>query len=486
MSQKILFLYPGKPLRDLANPRDDVVILDSQGWSFKNRNQPERKFLNIFDLEPSYKNFKQKEIMHRLRSVAPTWTRWTSGSDQTELLLREALIYIAYICEGLRYFRIKKVIFPTSISHHLDTAFIEIASSISNIPQIFLYCCPISPRLIPFIQRNSVADRIPLDIEFSNFDFKDSISDFLENKITGKIPRSSIYFGNKINRTPLIAVLCTYYLRFKSFASGVTRRLKKNEKTFFDVFPIYSTKEDQRLIWRQKRALDYYFKNCIGQSELTDFKKKAQQSKKPLPLIAAHFQPEATSFPEGGDLFNHIDIAIELRAIGYEGPIFYKEHFGSTLYFERVVGMTRVGMYRSEDYYKQLVRLGCVFLPLEMELCLDPMKNFWYVPVTIGGSIGIERSLVGLPTIYTGHPWYKGMPGMVPVEKALNFLNGSKCAAQSVNYSRQAQLFLQSFLSRKTLINALGIGTGKPISDDVSIKIFQNEFEVLLRELLKS
>ena len=396
------------------------------------------------------------------------------------------MIYVAHICEGLNHFKIKKVIFPTSISHHLDTALIEIASAICNVPQVFLYCCPILPRLIPFVQHQSIADRKPLDIKFSNFYFKDAIQEFVKNKEAGKTPKSAVYYIKKRNRNPFYAFLFTYYLRLRAIASFVKHKLNKTGKSFFDIFPTYSIKEEQKLVWRQKQALEYYSSNCLGEVEIANLKKNSQYNQKPLPLIAAHFQPEATSFPEGGELFNHIDIVIKLRQVGYEGPIIYKEHFGTTLYFEKIVGMLRVGMYRSVSYYKQLSKLGCVFLPSDMNLCLDPLENFWYVPVTIGGTIGVERSLAGFSTIYTGYPWYKGMPGMVPVEKAFSFLNSSNCAGQSIDCSTETKLFLHNFLSQKTLINVLGIGTGKPILDDVSLETFQKEFEYFLQMLLKN
>ena len=48
-------------------------------------------------------------------------------------------------------------------------------------------------------------------------------------------------------------------------------------------------------------------------------------------MIAAHFQPEATSFPEGENYYNHISINRKLRSLGYKEEIFYKEHPASQI-----------------------------------------------------------------------------------------------------------------------------------------------------------
>ena len=150
----------------------------------------------------------------------------------------------------------------------------------------------------------------------------------------------------------------------------------------------------------------------ISKKEIHTFRSQ----KKPFLLLAAHYQPEATSFPEGDKYYNHINIAMLLRKKKYKSNILYKEHPIIYKYLSKYIGLTKVGISRSATYLEILSDLGCKFLPTSFNLSLKD-DNDWYVPITITGTIAIERSLAGLHTIYTGNPWYKGLPGTIYIDE---------------------------------------------------------------------
>jgi len=103
-----------------------------------------------------------------------------------------------------------------------------------------------------------------------------------------------------------------------------------------------------------------------------------------------------------------------------------------------------------------------------------------FLPVTITGSVAVERALNGLHTIVTGYPWYLGLPGVIHLNdiKDLNNLSADLLEFDE-NIALSAHQFLVSLLSKKTLTNATGIGlTG--ILDEGLLEDFKNEFDQLL------
>ena len=72
--------------------------------------------------------------------------------------------------------------------------------------------------------------------------------------------------------------------------------------------------------------------------------------------------------------------------------------------------------------------------------------------LTISGSIAIERSLLGLKTIYTGYPWWKGMPGTIHINeiKSLNKLP-DKYFNKSNTIKKDAKKFICSKLNYNTI-----------------------------------
>jgi hypothetical protein len=127
--------------------------------------------------------------------------------------------------------------------------------------------------------------------------------------------------------------------------------------------------------------------------------------------IAANFQPEATSFPEAGRIYNYIDLVVSMRIKGIRGPILFKEH-PATQYLTVGNRSTRCGVSRSRSFYSSLRELGVLFLNSDFDLS----SSTTVVPLTFNGSLAIERSLKGLPTIVTGHPWFTGLPGTCSFE----------------------------------------------------------------------
>jgi hypothetical protein len=334
------------------------------------------------------------------------------------------------------------------------------------------------------IQKESIEDRRPLDVKISSYDATDDVHKFLLNKLKGRPPslnqNEPSLCGNYVAaRGHLLMSHLRGYL-----GQNIRKYLRRNRfKTPSATSARALTLSDHlRLIKQQKEALDFYQGNCVSHDELqNEFKAEGI-----IPLMAAHYQPEATSFPEGGEFNNHIDIALSLKSLNVKSKILYKEHVGSLLYFAPIIGATRVGMSRSVRYYEQLLDLGCKFVPFDYMLNAQPQTGTKYLPITITGTISIERSLFGLSTIYSGNPWYKGLPGTVSISSLNSFHDFAEShAGFSQVIQDEAIDFLCNILNNKTIINRQGLGSGRPANDEYSVGQFTREIQQLTEYLIE-
>jgi hypothetical protein len=89
--------------------------------------------------------------------------------------------------------------------------------------------------------------------------------------------------------------------------------------------------------------------------------------------------------------------------------------------------------------------------------------------------ITLERSLTGLHKIYTGNPWYKGLPGTIHIDdiKCLKEIP-KQWSKVDESIKKEAKIFMNQILNYNTLPNITGISTGKPDTSDLSIKEFKN------------
>ena len=482
----IIVFNPTPNLFDRYKKKSNIIYYNDDGWWIVENNKRVCKGKcdeKLYLWENGIHSQSIKEIINEIRKFGPLWSRWVTTGDQYELLYREALFYVLEVRAGLKCYGIKSAIFNTGVTHHISTMIFEIACALENVKQVFLYTNNIMlGRLLPLVQEKSIIDRKPLDVKLSNQSSNDYIDRFLKNKLKGGSPECGGDLPKRREESLLFAILQI----FKELIRSILRPLKRyivssnDNTTIFNKYYYYNSLDHFRQIMQQYSSLSFYNKNI--DTKIIATVKKHNQNRL---LIAAHFQPEATSFPEGWDMHNHVDIALELRRLGYSDEILYKEHPASFMYTAEIVQFTRVGMCRSRSYYEQLLQIGCKFIAPSTELPVCS-ENSWFLPITITGTIAVERSLMGLHTIVTGYPWYKGLPGTIHLEDidSLTELK-SEWVTPDEDLARKARSFLTEILDCKTMTNILGFGTGIKSSDTNEVDNFRNEFNSLLDFLQK-
>lgn len=453
----------------------DIVFYDNSKWWIKSYIEEERKSIEVHDYKIDWEFLSTLDIENIIPELVewlPIWNRWIGRGDQYQLLLREANLEILHIISGLRILDIKNAIFQTGVTHHISTLIFEKSCKFYGIEPIFTYQDNITLRFILFQQKINVKDRKALNYPVSNFKSNDLVDDFINCKLLNKNPKNNIPDPKK-QSTLIYAIFYTLGRFGKDSLNKLRNRAIPRSKYFYQIYPFQNLSQ----IMQQYKALKFYNKNLVDSNKLLSKDNKAKL------LIAAHYQPEATTFPEGWEISNHIDIVIKLKKLGYSEDIFYKEHHASTNFVIPIVGFTRIGMYRSETYYKQLLNLGCQFINSNFSL---PTDNENYLPVTITGTIAVERSLLGLTTIVVGYPWYKGLPGTIHINEISSLESISEeWLKPNNNTAQEAKIFLNNLLSYSTLNSLNRFDIRKKASGE-DLNDFKEEFDRLLINLNKT
>ena len=468
--------FPSEKILKIFNKNTDVIFIDNHGFWRNSHSSSKRILLPTIQHDFFSKMFSVVAARRYLNWYIPLWARWIPHADQYEKKREQSLVSIYNIFVMLNYYKINSVIFHTSVAHNIDDIFLSIACRLKKIKQIYLYGQVINGRLLPILQSDDIKTSVPLNIEVSSFEFKKSIYEFIDRKIHEPSPVNIVPFWKKslffvfifILRREILNIIKKINFIKGSLPSSFIVPSKIDKYSFF---------EDLRTVNNQRLYLRALSKEIISDKELNILR----SSNKPKLLIAAHYQPEATSFPEGDDYYNHVDIVFAIRNKKYNDRILYKEHPATSLFLCKIVGLTKVGICRSPIYLRILKDLGCEFLSSNYNLSINSDFN-WYVPVTITGTIAIERALMGLHTIYTGVPWYKGMPGTIHINDIKSLeeipIEWTKCDPLIQSNARN---FLENRLNNKTIANIIGISSGIPDNTKESEK----DFELGILKILK-
>lgn len=415
----------------------------SNGWLIDNEMIPLCPSLNSW-VFTHYEN-----VLERLIKSGPIFSRHFDDMPSMELVLRSTALSILAISEKMAAARIDKCVLGTAASHHLDTLMLEIACQIAGIEQIFEYYI-FENRVLPLRQCESIEDRSPLGGVISDFSLSETLETWAKSGYSAATHAISSETSVNFYRSCLQIIL-------NHFRNSLWRLRSRRTKPSSELMePIGKRRlgRDLQILSRQKKALRVLQKYIALDIESDFLKSKVDR---PFFLIMAHFQPEATSFPEGGRWHNFVDIVVELKRRFPEFLIVYKEHPASS-YLTFSSRNSNVGISRSSNFYQLLRQLGCIFIGHDY---ID-LEDQFAVVVTITGSVTLERSLKGMPTVVMGEPWYKGIPGMI----RLNELNN---LSFPINISSSIQTgaieFLDELISNKSFDNQLLGSAEKTLSE---------------------
>lgn len=442
------FAFAGPSFREIIRDRADVVSLDGIGIEVGG-NQV-REWSRLGDLSGEHQ-WNWSEIIEKVRRFMPMWVRYAKRGDKLELFLMQAAFAVLVVAQQLREYEVEEVYFHTGSAHHPDSMVISIACELVGSRKIFLYPEVFAGRLLPLEEKQTFEARTPLKTGASSFGYSEVLARFLEANLQGSHPKSSMgYASSRVN--VVSSYLKASLIDANRIRRSVWRTSSKKDKSLLS--ELTSTYPFGELIQLRdhRKAIGYFNKlGTMGVACARD----AISSRNSVTLVS-HFQPESTTFPEGGVHWNQVSLVRTMRERGFVGRILYKEHPAIYNSFSGRMP-THVAVARENSYYEQLTALGCEFLPSTV---LQPgsADQSKAKVLTIAGTIALERGLAGFRTVVAGNPWFKELPAIVSLDA---IFDGSifEEAALEQSLADASRGFLLETLDNNTINNPDSVGT---------------------------
>lgn len=355
-------------------------------------------------------------ILSELPYFIDLCSRWHIAEPvKEESILSISSMVINYINILLEQFPVKACFACYATPHHIWNNLIELALRLNGLAASHLY---------PFLETEIASPIVGTNHHIKRYVFNSNAPSFWRDYVSSTIdcylsrvkrlqfsPASYSCFRYRYANTyyaDLRMLIRTTRKHFSNILSGNQQYHPLKYLFYYKPTLLQECRNLLEVINQQKLAIDYY--NC----HIADLSNVCLETKSPNFLICAHFQPEASTAPLGGEYFNHLNIVEDLRIQYPDCLILYKEHPGSFYYNLPGGEMTMVGIARSIHYYKFLKELGVIFVNPHVNALrlLSVYKQL--IPVSITGSICLEAALfVSSPGLYYGEPYWKGYPGAV-------------------------------------------------------------------------
>jgi hypothetical protein len=480
---KIVIFSPSKLTKKVLEKNKDIYFYGDHKWTI-NSDVGEKEIGNTNNsLLPSDIPVSISEILKALEFWHPLIDRWVVGTWSHRKIKQRLCVYIQEIIFNLIKLDIKAAIFHTAVPHHLDTLSESISCQLLGIRQVYLVGQNIDGDILPVEQSSNIFSRKLLGLEVSLIKKNEKVKSYINRVKLGLKPLGtsktnflykSIYFAFFF--LTLNKILYSMIFLIKNFSLPSNKIVKSLD---VDKFPFWSY---FKLLLNQRDYILAYNKNVKNFRDQLQYNKNLE----PCILIMAHYQPEATTFPLGGYFDSHTSIIPALREKGFKNRIFYREHPSTQIYSDVKKGVSQAGMYRDLEYLKILEQYECNFVSPYETITADMWKLT--LPLTIGGSIAVERAVQGYCTIVMGEPWFKEMPGVIHINSihSLDKIN-PEWLNYSKNIEKKSKIWLTETLSFKTIKNCPGISFGFknkiPSHDKKSLEIYYQELNNLINML---
>lgn len=383
--------------------------------------------------------------------------RWKQGPGSFSLqdeILKAVVFYRSWLREN----KIGGVLFLTSSAHHVETVAVHIACTLSNVRPIFLSPTSFSSRLIPVERADLGTPTQRVRIPGGTLE-KVTDSELDTDKLAAtSLKLSGIRFILQRSFGVFIAFQLARYFRGLlgkiSVGLGITNSI--HGISFGELLTDIAIAIDQKAYLRKKSS---------AARAMTKSTKLENQV-----VFFAHYQPEATTFPELFPMDNQLaSLRLLTQALPPHLEVVFREHTPTSFYIDPTFWRpTRVGLHRSSYFFESLRELGIAFQQGSEKLI--PLQSGQVrMAATIGGSIAVERALLGLRTIVLGSPWYEGMPGVLTladIDGMSSFPRSFLLPQQSL--AQESRLFLTELFNESSFSN-WGIGNPtleREISDD--------------------
>lgn len=399
-------------------------------------------------------------VLSLLQTCTPMWSRFGPGSGQLDNYLSRLTYWIDLILRDLRGLGVKHAIFRTSSPHRASTICLQIACQIGQIQTTYLYTEWVSGRSLPVTLNLFGSPLTALGAKVSDHNPGENIDRFAGLAARGNPPSLQSKFLPKVSRSLRLSVAAVVAWRFISILKGGFRRVRYSGRRGKFALSTFESEVDLDFLGKWAWSLGEEISTMKVQARAVEVLREESKSSSysqgegRAVLFYAHFQPEASTFPEQGLVMSSMLRALDsIRDSGWVGPLVFREHPGTMRYFSEI-GTTRVGVARNADFYRQIIQAG-----IELQFPENVYDKFpEAIVATVAGSIALERALLGLPTVVTGRPWFGRIPGSVEMTPDLAWLASYDRLLNLDGLKDEAAAYLRRLLGGRTITNLQGIG----------------------------
>lgn len=341
--------------------------------------------LEVFDYD------RAKIYLNDYTQALIRWKTETANEYYFNFLSIKSIENIYYYLLG---HDITNCVFPTGIPHHFDTINWSVACRLAGVRQFYFVPNIITDGHFFVEQYGAPTERKVIKIGNleRNLQLLTDIEENLSALANFQPPRGAASMSI-LNRSKWY----TYILILKNMLKYIIkfRNTADNKDYSFGVAQ-YNLISEFRLVHNQNIYLKLYENECIKKSE-------------PLSgnsiIYFAHYQPEANTDPETGVYSNQLRNIDWLKHKFPNKKIYYKEHPGCWNFNGQRIGLSRVGLCRNKQFFDYL-KDKVVFLDRDYHIDEKYHYDESILFASINGTVGLQRSLHGLNTLFFANVWF--------------------------------------------------------------------------------
>jgi hypothetical protein len=412
------------------------------------------------------------EIKAQLLKAYPLIDRWVGRKQSISSTLELMLEYTTALIQIIGNHPPRFAVLETGAPHHLFSYCLDVALKCLEIPVYYLYGNAFDGRCLVVKGNEKTAC-----IKVSDYSARAVIDDYID-----QVQRNATYIPEDSSKSlaPFLHNWRPYavYLYLKQVAAKHYGRLKSVPSDSF------SSTISLRLPYVGLIELIKILNEHRKYRRLMDSSVVFQASRIQADdvVYVGHMLPEATSFPECPDYPGEIDILLDLKNRFPKSRIFYREHPAIAIYSE--FGHIHLqGLHKNPNFYWQMHRLEIEVIPPSIHI--SKIRERGCIFATKTGRVAVENSVLGIPTLIYGFPFYgRQLPLTLNIADLENGMTPQRIKSQASTCKNPSQA-VGSYLKVRFSgsIHNPGIGLGNSL--DVR-PAFEAEIIRLILSLLNS
>ena len=355
------------------------------------------------------------KLKAQILQAYPLIDRWVSRNQSISTSIGLLLEYTVDLIQIIGNNSPRFAVLETGAPHHLFTYCVDVALNYLKIKVYYLYGNAFDGRclIVEGIQKKTMVhltdytagrviddyvSRIQQSVTYTPQDSRDSLDPVLHKS------RVYVIFRH------LRFMFAQFRLRFKKqqFYSDVR---KINLKLpFIGFFQLISIMSEQRKYLAMLKAAGIFDLSQIQPDDV---------------VYVGHMLPEATRFPESPNYPDEIDVLIDLKSRFPQSKIFYREHPAIKI-FSEFGHIHFQGLHKNSAFYREMERIGVAVIPNSLHI--SDIRDRRCLFATKTGRVAVENSVLGIPTIVYGFPFY-GVS--LPLTSHVSSLT-SHCSVESI------------------------------------------------------